>query len=210
MGKKKRIRSKQAFRNALLELLKTNLFDNLTVTMIAETAGYSKQSFYNYYEDKFDFCDKVINDAIEEFQEVIKTAIAKRNGLKTVEDIQYMRTEAFRHVYKNKDLYYMFFKQPCFSAFYRKFMHYLLKDEQLPIFLFSYKDKENVNISYLNYICSYIHLAHLNYWVETNFEVPPEKIAATYSQLMKDLDFVTFEQIGKTYLEARKIFQNDI
>ena len=54
-NRSKKIRSKLAFRNALLELLKTNLFDSLTVTMISEKAGNSKQSFYIYYEDKYDF-----------------------------------------------------------------------------------------------------------------------------------------------------------
>ena len=205
-NRSKKIRSKLAFRNALLELLKTNLFDSLTVTMISEKAGNSKQSFYIYYEDKYDFCDKIIDDEIEMIKGVVQEAIDARGGeLKTVEDIRFMRTKVFTHVYENRDLYYAFFHQPCFSNFIRKFMHYLLEEERLPIFLFSYKDKEDVDVLYLNYICSYIHIAHLNYWVEAGFKGSPEKIAEDYSRLMEDLDFVTFEKIGTTYIKQKKL-----
>lgn len=211
MTNSKKIRSKIAFRNALLELLKTNLFDSLTVTQISDKAGYSKQSFYIYYEDKYDFCDKIIDEEVETVKSVVQNAIVARGGhLKTVEDIRYMRTQVFSHIYDNKELYYAFFKQPCFSNFVRKFMKYLLEDEQLPIFLFSYKDHENVNVMYLNYICSYIHIAHLNYWVETNFRSSPEKMGETYSRLMEDLDFITFEDIGTTYIKQKNLFDYDI
>ena len=114
-----------------------------------------------------------------------------------------MRTSIFEFVYRNKDLYTCFFKQPCFSNFIPKFMRYLMEEELLPIFLFSYGDDAKVDLLYLNYISSYIHLAHLNYWVETDFETSPSSIAKSYSQLLKDLDYVSFNKIGTTYQKEK-------
>lgn len=53
-------RSKRDLRNSLMELLKVQSFDKLTVTEICKKAMINKMTFYKYYQDKYTLLDDCI------------------------------------------------------------------------------------------------------------------------------------------------------
>lgn len=53
-------RSKRDLRNALMELLKEQSFDKITVTDICKKAMINKMTFYKYYQDKYTLLDDCI------------------------------------------------------------------------------------------------------------------------------------------------------
>ena len=53
-------RSKRDLRNALMELLKEESFDKITVTDICKKAMINKMTFYKYYQDKYTLLDDCI------------------------------------------------------------------------------------------------------------------------------------------------------
>ena len=60
-------KAKQAVFNAMLALLKTNGFDDITVTEIIEKASISRTTFYRMFEDKYDLLDKFTFAMLEKF-----------------------------------------------------------------------------------------------------------------------------------------------
>lgn len=50
-------RTKLAIQNAMIKLLKTKHFDQISTILIAQTAGISRSSFYTHYKDKYEIID---------------------------------------------------------------------------------------------------------------------------------------------------------
>lgn len=57
LNKNRKDLTKNALLEAMVELLKTNTFDDITTTHLAKTAGISRSSFYTHYKDKYEMID---------------------------------------------------------------------------------------------------------------------------------------------------------
>ena len=55
----RRANTKKAIQEAMVALLKTESFDDITTIKIAKEAGISRSSFYTHYKDKFELIDSV-------------------------------------------------------------------------------------------------------------------------------------------------------
>ena len=53
----RRANTKKAIQEAMVALLKTESFDDITTIKIAKEAGISRSSFYTHYKDKFELID---------------------------------------------------------------------------------------------------------------------------------------------------------
>jgi AcrR family transcriptional regulator len=63
------VRTRQAFQEAFKELLHAKPFQKITVTDIAEKAGFARHTFYNHYETKEDILNYLIDSMLDEFFE---------------------------------------------------------------------------------------------------------------------------------------------
>jgi len=61
------LRAKKAFREALIELLKDLSFDQITVSALAEKAGYSRFTFYNHFDSKKQLLHSLIDERLDQF-----------------------------------------------------------------------------------------------------------------------------------------------
>ena len=64
----RRANTKKAIQNAMVTLLKTKSFDDITTTKLAKETGISRSSVYTHYEDKFeliDSCQQTLFNQIE-------------------------------------------------------------------------------------------------------------------------------------------------
>ncbi|GLV12981.1 TetR family transcriptional regulator [Alicyclobacillus hesperidum] len=61
-------KSRQAMKQALLELMEEKHFDQITVQDIADKADISRKTFYLHYVDKYDLLDRVIEESLEELR----------------------------------------------------------------------------------------------------------------------------------------------
>lgn len=64
---KRILKTKKALKNALLELLKVKNFENINTTEICKTALVSRNTFYNYYADKYALLEDCFSGFEEEF-----------------------------------------------------------------------------------------------------------------------------------------------
>lgn len=60
------IRARQAFHQALIDLLKKKSFQKISVTDIARQAGLARHTFYNHYETKEDLLNSIIDSILNE------------------------------------------------------------------------------------------------------------------------------------------------
>ncbi|SIS70957.1 TetR/AcrR family transcriptional regulator [Alicyclobacillus vulcanalis] len=62
-------KSRQAIRDAFVELMKEKDFDHITVQDISERANVSRKTFYLHFLDKYDLLDRIMEEAIREMDE---------------------------------------------------------------------------------------------------------------------------------------------
>lgn len=76
---KKQTITKKHFKIAILELLKTKSFNDVTIKDITDTAEYDRSSFYRYFDDKYQLLEEIENELISGIEEKYKS-VAQQNG----------------------------------------------------------------------------------------------------------------------------------
>ena len=76
MGKEKRIdrrilRSQEAIRNALIDLIEEKGFDAISVSDITAQANINRGTFYLHYRDKFDLLEKTEDTILDRFNRIL-------------------------------------------------------------------------------------------------------------------------------------------
>lgn len=66
-----RQRTQRAIDQAFIELLKEEGFRKISVTAIATRALINRQTFYNYYQDKYDLAAKLSDRYFDDFKQII-------------------------------------------------------------------------------------------------------------------------------------------
>ena len=68
------LKSREAIKKAILELMAEKGFDDITIQDIADRANVNRGTIYLHYTDKFDLLDKIIEEHISKLQELCQSA----------------------------------------------------------------------------------------------------------------------------------------
>lgn len=68
------IKSQEAIKKAVIELMNEKGFDAITIKDISDRANVNRATIYLHYQDKFDLLDKLIEEHINEMREICKWA----------------------------------------------------------------------------------------------------------------------------------------
>ncbi|MBB6636614.1 TetR/AcrR family transcriptional regulator [Cohnella thailandensis] len=68
------IKSQEAIKKAIIELISEKNFDQITIQDISDRANVSRKTIYLHYADKFDLLDKLIEEYIDRLRKVSETA----------------------------------------------------------------------------------------------------------------------------------------
>jgi Transcriptional regulator len=68
------IKSQEAIKKAIIELISEKNFDQITIQDISDRADVSRKTIYLHYADKFDLLDKLIEEYIDRLRKVSETA----------------------------------------------------------------------------------------------------------------------------------------
>lgn len=71
----RRANTKKAIQNAMVTLLKTKSFDDITTTKLAKEAGISRSSFYTHYKDKFELIDSCQQTLFNQIEYILKNTL---------------------------------------------------------------------------------------------------------------------------------------
>lgn len=68
------LKSQEAIKKAILELMTEKNFDDITIRDISDRANVNRGTIYLHYMDKFDLLDKIIEEHINNLRELCHTA----------------------------------------------------------------------------------------------------------------------------------------
>jgi AcrR family transcriptional regulator len=68
------LKSQEAIKKAVIELMSEKSFDQITIQDISGRANVSRRTIYLHYMDKFDLLDKLIEEHINELSELAESA----------------------------------------------------------------------------------------------------------------------------------------
>lgn len=72
-------RTKKAITDAFVKLVNERGFVNVTVKDIAKEAIINRQTFYNYYQDKYDLTEQLNNEVLNLFNQLLQKRIRQIN-----------------------------------------------------------------------------------------------------------------------------------
>lgn len=181
MGKenvKTRNRSRTSFKTALCNIVNSGLpFDSVTVKQICEEAGYSSMAFYGNFENKYDLAQSIVDDEVELYLDILKkyshpqyaSFSIRQRHLKCAE-------EYFQHIFNNKSMYTAILN----SDMYPGALEYLctVLAKKVVFLKLNYdEDKEPAYQEYVWSITFSILYYTVKYWIRSNWEFSPQKMA---------------------------------
>ena len=173
------VRTREAIQLAFKELLKEKPFQKITVTEIAERAGFARHTFYNHYETKED----ILNHLVDGFFDSFFSDVGNWNFYysKPGEDVQMVKS--FFQVWKDNAEIVEILKRVDIDA--------VLIEQMKDHFTKFYYEQvapeiPGANIAlgkYMIYFNTYTLLGILKPWLQDNMKYPPEMMAEFLMQL---------------------------
>lgn len=171
--------TRQALREAFIELLQEQPIEKITVTRICELADVSRGTFYLYYHDPFDLLDCLEDEFLAELERQLMAKLAASTGNYS-EDTSFW-LDLLSALFKARDLTYLFFTNRNSSfitkclALNRPYAEELCKRE------FPSMTQRERNYSHTFY--EYGSFSVISLWVQEGFREPPVQVAALLATL---------------------------
>ena len=123
---RRRRKSQEAIKKALVELITVKKFDQITIQDISDKADVGRRTFYLHYMDKFDLLDQLIDEQMQEMRQLCDSS--EKDA-----DYQEMGLAWFQY-FENRALFFSAMLTNKGSSFFRSrlldfFLHELKKDE---------------------------------------------------------------------------------
>lgn len=170
-------RSKLAFREALIKLLKQKSSDNISVKDIIDCAGYSRGTFYAYYRDKDDFILSVLSDEINSYVEIIYGTISKNNSITFGDSIYEPALNFFQYVYENREVYKLIFNVNIHESTLDYFCEKAYNEFIQKIDIELLESSPTMDIDFYFYSFTYLYMIFVKYWIKNDFKYSPQYMA---------------------------------
>jgi AcrR family transcriptional regulator len=170
------VKTQEAIKKAILELMNEKNFDDITIQDISERANVNRGTVYLHYLDKYDLLDKMIDEHINYLKETSEWACQEE----WVDAIQIF----FEHFETN----YLFFSTMLASkaapSFRRKFLEYVME---------GYKDElqktngknEGLSEDVIVKFAANAYVGVLESWLKDGMPSPPQTIAKELGILLE-------------------------
>ncbi|AIQ51450.1 TetR/AcrR family transcriptional regulator [Paenibacillus sp. FSL R7-0331] len=170
------IKTQEALKKAVLELMGEKSFDEITIQDIADRANLNRGTIYLHYQDKYDLLDKLIESHMDELSEMDEWAcrLDWSNGL----------TPFFEYFEKN----YLFFSTMLASkgapTFRARLLEYVMKGFNEEIDRDSGKNAELNEAVMLQYTGT-AYVGIIEWWIKNGMPHPPQVMAKQVGTLLE-------------------------
>ncbi len=182
------IRTREAIKNALIELIDEKGFEAITVKDITTRAKINRGTFYSHYQDKYDLMTKCEEEVMNELAEKIVEnfpSIIENLGANSPNSTPFtILLPFFEYLYRNKGLIKALLDPKGDLSFQTRLKEFMLKtlfeNNRTPIL------KEKNLLVPPEYLISYIGSAHLGViqqWLNKDQKESPQEIARIISTL---------------------------
>ncbi len=140
---------KDCFFKALIELMKTTPYKDITIKDICEKAGYSRMAYYRNFEDK----DDIIKYKVRTTNEMLKNAMRKdpndNTAFKKIYD-EYLNNKLITNLFKARLLeYYVLQNRDLIIFFFDEIYHYDMSKDETKVKIY---DALGITISTMLYL----------------------------------------------------------
>lgn len=178
MARKEDIRirkTKEKLRAGLLELMKNENIEDVSVTELCRFSGVNRNTFYSHYKEPEDLLEEIENDLVEMLGETLENA-----SLKTMSMYSFLNS-LFTLVYEQKDVCSIIFSKHG----NRNFVHQVAQKVKGPVI----SDWISKGITELeaNIMFSYCvtgSLGVLETWVVDGYKIPVQQISQILTALV--------------------------
>lgn len=170
------IRTEKQIKEALFELIHEKGFDKVTVRDLTNRADICRSTFYAHYEDKFDMIEKIEDEFLIDFQEIInKLEIVSNSPEKiNVDNFRPIIVKIYKYIYENKEFFNLFLENYDTTSFLKKFYKVVASLFHENFFPSNLSIPNNYALALL--IGS--HSSLINEWIRTGMKETPEEMAA--------------------------------
>jgi AcrR family transcriptional regulator len=169
------MKTQQALKKAVIELMSEKNFDELTIQDIADRADVNRGTIYLHYEDKYDLLDKLIEAHISELREMGEWA-CKLDWSSALEPF-------FEYFKKN----YLFFSTMLASkgapSFRTRLQNFVMEGFKGECDNDSGRNKELSEDIMLQYAGT-AYVGVIEWWIRNNMPYPPEAMAKQVGALL--------------------------
>jgi AcrR family transcriptional regulator len=170
------LKSQEAIKKAVIELMSEKNFDQITIQDISDRANVSRRTFYLHYMDKFNLLDKLIEEHINEMSEICE--------LTSEAEYKDANLPWFEYLEKN----YLFFSTMLASKgapyFRSRFVEFLIKEFKDEVDITKGRNhglKEDVILQFI--VTSYLGI--VEWWITNGMPYPPHVMAEQVGILLE-------------------------
>jgi Transcriptional regulator len=172
-------RTKKAFKNSLIYLMKNKKYNNIRVNDIVNLAGYNRSTFYSHYNDKDHLFHDTVSDLIKGMISSISAEDVDIYSGKTGANTPLVRL--FTYIYENRTLLEVMYSDNKVPGFFNKIYTSLID-----FFLNELEGKMDVDAEiYCHYLVSTL-MSAIGYWVSINkIKYSPIFFADLYTEVLQ-------------------------
>lgn len=170
------LKSQEAIKKAVIELMSEKGFDNVTIQDISDRANVHRATIYLHYQDKFDLLDKLIEEHIHEMREISDWAC----------EIDWRTaTQAFFEYFERNHLFFATMLAskgaPSFRSRFLQFLIEEFKDEADPSEDKNHGISEEVMLRFMG--TAYVGV--VEWWITNGMPYPPDAMANQVGVLLE-------------------------
>ncbi|MBP1948372.1 TetR/AcrR family transcriptional regulator [Virgibacillus litoralis] len=166
-------RTKEHFRQALVNLIKEKGYQSVTVKDIVQYSKYNRSTFYVHYHDKFYLAADLLHSMLAGMEEAVATPYERNQQINTAR-LNARSFEIIRYIYEHRNFFELINYQDTIPQLHTKFPETILKIYQEK---FQFKTINNmpVDMDYFTRYTAYGFYGLLIHWINTGFEASQEE-----------------------------------
>ncbi len=171
-------RAYEAFTATFLSLLQKESFERISTSEIIRVSGYSRASFYHYFQDKYDLAQQLTERSAGDYIDIIVAALIRYNALDDKGQRLYrIALDTFTYVSRHQDFYRLIMDSslPNFSLdlFCEKALEYFRKSDLFQVII----PAEELDLEFYYHSTTWQFIQYIRFWVKQGFAVSPEGMA---------------------------------
>ena len=185
MDHDKRIpRSQKEIYGAFLELIEKKGFEEITTTDIIVASGYSRGTFYAYFEDKYDLANKVLENEIHNFVDIIAGTIKRRKRIVIEPGVYEPVYQLFLHVNEHHRLYKLILESKIPGYTLDQFVVALNERFKKEVDVELNQWPDGFSKDFYTYVNTYTFIIYIKYWGMHDFELSVDYMAEQVTHML--------------------------
>ncbi|NRG33074.1 TetR/AcrR family transcriptional regulator [Niallia circulans] len=177
-------RTKRDIRMAFIKLIRENNAKDLTVKEITSLANYNRTTFYTHYSDKDELIEDIIENAIQEFINMIDLTFRDGEVPHSIKLSSKTSKSLFKYIEDNKPMFSLLFNVNKFPSFQEKLCSALTELLKYDTHLIKQFNNE-LDCSLYCYTQSAALIGRINFWIKEGYTFNADYMAEQMVEYLK-------------------------